>query len=62
MDVFQELNDRGLTIVMVTHEPDIARFAKRVIVFRDGTIRRDERVSGRPRARDVLDTLPTLDD
>ncbi len=62
MEVFQDLNDRGLTIVMVTHEPDIARFAKRVIVFRDGTVRKDDPVSDRPRARDVLQTLPTLDD
>jgi putative ABC transport system ATP-binding protein len=62
MEVFQDLNDRGLTIVMVTHEPDIARFSKRVIVFRDGTIRKDDLVHDRPRAREVLATLPTLDD
>jgi len=62
MDVLQDLNDRGLTIVMVTHEPDIARFAKRVVVFRDGTIRKDEPVSDSPRARDVLATMPALDD
>src|SRR5262250_1912312 len=36
LKIFQELNDHGLTIVMVTHEPDIAQFAKRVITFRDG--------------------------
>jgi putative ABC transport system ATP-binding protein len=62
MDVLQDLNGRGLTIVMVTHEPDIARFAKRVVVFRDGTIRKDESVLDRPTARDVLATLPALDD
>jgi putative ABC transport system ATP-binding protein len=62
MAVLQELNDHGLTIVMVTHEPDISRFAKRVIVFRDGTIRKDDAVLDRPRAADVLQTLPTLDD
>jgi putative ABC transport system ATP-binding protein len=62
MEVFQDLNDRGLTIVMVTHEPDIARFAKRVIVFRDGTVRKDDSISDRPRATDVLLTLPTLED
>ncbi len=62
MEVFQNLNDRGLTIVIVTHEPDISRFAKRVIVFRDGTVRKDDPVHDRPRARDVLTTLPTLDD
>jgi putative ABC transport system ATP-binding protein len=43
MDVLQDLNRRGLTIVMVTHESDIAGFAKRVIVFRDGRIQKDER-------------------
>lgn len=62
MDIFQTLNDGGLTVVMVTHEPDIAQFAKRVIVFRDGKIRTDEPVAHRPRAADVLKTLPTLDD
>jgi putative ABC transport system ATP-binding protein len=61
MAVLQDLNDRGLTIVMVTHEPDIAQFAKRTIVFKDGTIRRDEPVPNRPRASDVLITLPPLE-
>jgi putative ABC transport system ATP-binding protein len=62
MQIFQDLNDRGLTIVLVTHEHDISQFAKRVIIFRDGRIRKDEPVVTRPRARDVLETLPTLDD
>ncbi|HZU41202.1 MAG TPA: ABC transporter ATP-binding protein [Terriglobales bacterium] len=53
MEIFQELNDQGLTIVLVTHEPDIAQFAKRMIVFRDGKIRRDEPVLNRPRASEV---------
>ena len=62
MEVFQGLNDKGLTIVMVTHEHDIAEFAKRVLVFRDGRIRKDEPVRSRPRAAEVLKTLPTLED
>jgi len=62
MEVFQDLNDKGLTIVMVTHEHDIAQFAKRVIVFRDGKIRKDDPVLNRPRASEVLKTLPTLED
>jgi putative ABC transport system ATP-binding protein len=62
MSIFQDLNDRGLTIVLVTHEQDVAQFAKRLLVFRDGTIRRDESVSGRPDARTVLETLPVLED
>jgi putative ABC transport system ATP-binding protein len=41
MDLIQKLNDDGLTILMVTHEPDIASFARRTIVLRDGLIRRD---------------------
>jgi putative ABC transport system ATP-binding protein len=62
MDLFQRLNDEGLTIVLVTHEPDIADFAKRIIVFRDGRIRRDTPVPTRPRASEVLRTMPTLED
>lgn len=62
MEVFQDLNDKGLTVVMVTHEHDIAEFAKRVLVFRDGKIRKDETVRSRPRASEVLKTLPTLED
>jgi len=62
MEVFQDLNDKGLTVVMVTHEHDIAQFAKRVLVFRDGKIRKNETASNRPRAAEVLKTLPTLED
>ncbi len=62
MQVFQELNDRGLTVVLVTHEPDIAHFAKRMLVFRDGKIRKDEPVLNRPRAAEVLQQMPTLED
>jgi putative ABC transport system ATP-binding protein len=62
MEVFQNLNDKGLTIVLVTHEHDVAQFARRVLVFRDGKIRKDDAVLNRPRAADVLQTLPTLED
>jgi putative ABC transport system ATP-binding protein len=62
MSIFQELNDRGLTVVLVTHEHDVAQFAKRLVVFRDGAIRRDEPVSVRPNAREALETLPVLGD
>src|SRR5690242_3618333 len=61
MQIFQELNDQGLTIVLVTHEPDIAEFARRIVVFRDGKIRRDDQVRNRPRASEVLQTLPAVD-
>jgi putative ABC transport system ATP-binding protein len=62
MEVFQTLNDGGLTIVLVTHEHDIAQFAKRTLVFRDGKIRKDEAEPNPPRAREVLATLPALED
>jgi putative ABC transport system ATP-binding protein len=62
MKILQDLNDRGLTIVMVTHESDIAQFARRVIVFRDGRIRKDDPTTARPRAEDILATMPTLED
>ncbi|HJX96806.1 MAG TPA: ABC transporter ATP-binding protein [Candidatus Acidoferrum sp.] len=62
LEIFQNLNDKGLTIVLVTHEHDIAQFAKRVLVFRDGKIRKDDAVTNRPRASQVLQTLPTLED
>ena len=48
MRIFQDLNDRnGITILLVTHEPDIALYAKRVITFRDGKIRSDVQVKER---------------
>jgi putative ABC transport system ATP-binding protein len=62
MQIFQDLNDSGLTIVLVTHEPDIAQYAKRIVVFRDGKIKHDNPVRERPRAAEALKTLPTVDD
>jgi putative ABC transport system ATP-binding protein len=62
MEIFQTLNAKGLTIVLVTHEHDVAQFAKRILVFRDGKIRKDEPVVNRPMAAEVLRTLPTLED
>jgi putative ABC transport system ATP-binding protein len=62
MEIFQRLNDQGLTIVLVTHELDVAHFAKRTLIFRDGKIRKDEPVLTRPIASEVLKTLPTLED
>lgn len=62
MEVFQTLNDRGITIVMVTHEPDIARFNKRQIVMRDGLVRSDEPVRDRLLAREEREALPALTD
>jgi putative ABC transport system ATP-binding protein len=62
MEVFQKLNDGGLTVVLVTHETDVAQFAKRSIQFRDGKIRRDEPIVNRPVATEVLEKMPTLED
>lgn len=58
MELFQDLNDKGRTIVFVTHETDIARFATRNVTFRDGKIQRESIVSERLNAREILKTLP----
>src|SRR5581483_5558184 len=59
MDVFQRLNEeRGITIALVTHEPDIAQYARRVVVFKDGRIKRDERIDQPRSAREELESLP----
>jgi putative ABC transport system ATP-binding protein len=55
MALFQELNDQGITILVVTHEPDVAVYAKRVVEVRDGKIRRDEPVKNRRLATDDLE-------
>lgn len=51
MALFQELNDDGVTILLVTHEPDIAAYAKRIVELRDGRIIRDEPVFDRHDAK-----------
>ena len=58
MELFQELNERGRTIIYVTHETDIAKFATRNVVFRDGLIQRENMVIERLSAREILKTLP----
>jgi putative ABC transport system ATP-binding protein len=52
MGAFQQLNDRGITVVMVTHEPDIAAYAKRNVVMRDGKVLKDSVVVERRSAGD----------
>jgi putative ABC transport system ATP-binding protein len=47
MGIFQELNDQGLTVILVTHEHDIAGHARRVVTFRDGLVLSDEQVRER---------------
>ena len=61
MELFQQLNSNGLTIIMVTHEPDIARFSERIITLRDGLIRSD--VKGKPVSAEIaLDNWQDEDD
>ena len=54
MAIFQDLNAAGITIVIVTHEPDIARYAKRIVTFRDGVVLEDIPVDDRLSARAIL--------
>ena len=68
MALFQELNGQGITVVLVTHEPDIASYARRIVEMRDGLVRRDEPVADRRIAavdlveRDDLNTTEELDE
>jgi putative ABC transport system ATP-binding protein len=57
MQIFQHLNDEGLTIVLVTHESDIAEYATRMVAFRDGRVRGDRPVVTRRRADDERKAL-----
>jgi len=62
MSLFQELNDQGISIVLVTHEPDVAQYCKRIVDVRDGRIKRDHLVEQRQNAaadlRQLLATEP----
>jgi putative ABC transport system ATP-binding protein len=62
MEIFQKLNEQGITIILVTHEPDIASFAKRHIVFRDGKIKTDKFNTDPKNASEVIKTIPSIDD
>jgi len=54
MSIFQQLNRQGITIVLVTHEPEVARFARRAVFFRDGLVVDDRPVGETPEARASL--------
>jgi putative ABC transport system ATP-binding protein len=58
MAVFQKLNREGMTIVLVTHEPDIIRFAKRTLRFRDGRLTSDEMLENPNDAQKMLAQMP----
>ncbi len=63
MEVFQRLNrERGITLVLVTHEPDIAQYAQRVVVFKDGKIKSDYQIEEPRNAAEELKNLPVLDE
>ena len=59
MALFQELNEEGVTILIVTHEPDVACYAKRLVEVRDGRILRDEPMKDRRVAADDIKALDT---
>lgn len=62
MAIFQGLNNEGKTIIMVTHEPDIAQHATRIVRFRDGHVTSDEPVHDRLDAEEVLRAMPPEED
>lgn len=62
MALFQELNEKGKTIVFVTHEPEIAGFTSRNVHFRDGNIFKQDQITKRRSAREMLKTMPVETD
>ncbi|MGB3091826.1 MAG: ABC transporter ATP-binding protein [Candidatus Zixiibacteriota bacterium] len=62
MGIFQSLNRSGITVILITHEKDIAAYAKRNIDFRDGKIVRDEELAAPKIAEDELRSLPPEED
>jgi putative ABC transport system ATP-binding protein len=60
MEIFQRLNESGITVILVTHERDIAQYAKRHVSFKDGKIREDSPNSSRISATEVLKTMPQI--
>ena len=61
MALFQELNEQGITLLIVTHEQDVANYAKRIVEMRDGRILHDHLVEGKRRAAEDLLALGTVD-
>jgi len=61
MGIFQQLNDRGITIIMVTHEADIAAYGRRNVVMRDGLILKDFNVTQRSNAATELEKIAPVD-
>lgn len=62
MEIFQRLNrERGMTLILVTHEPDIADYADRVVVFKDGKIKSDYQIESPRNASEELKRLPAVE-
>ncbi|WP_456424637.1 ABC transporter ATP-binding protein [Rhodocaloribacter sp.] len=60
--LFQELNEQGITILLVTHEHDIAQYTKRIVELRDGLVIRDHPVAGRRLAVEDLERMTSLEE
>ena len=58
MAIFQRLNDEGMSVIIVTHEADVARFANRIIRFQDGRLTSDETLQERASASEMLSRMP----
>jgi putative ABC transport system ATP-binding protein len=62
MEIFQRLNrERGMTLILVTHEPDIVEYADRVVVFKDGKIKSDYQIESPRNAAEELKLLPAVE-
>lgn len=62
MEIFQRLNrERRITLVLVTHEPEIAQYAQRVVIFKDGKIKKDYQVEKQRDAAEALRNLPAIE-
>jgi len=63
MEIFQRLNrERGITLVLITHEHDIAQYAQRVVVFKDGRIKKDYQIEEQRDAAEALRNLPAVEE
>ena len=61
MAILQELNRQGITVVVVTHDPNVAAYSERVVHVKDGLVELDERVTDRMMAQDILDEMGPVD-
>jgi len=62
MSIFQHLNQEGKTVILVTHEPDIAQHCNRIIRFKDGRVVSDETVAEPINADEQLAKLPNVEE